>query len=562
MVDLLCGLGVDTFFGIPGGSIIAVFDAIVKNPKATLIEPRHETHAAFEAMGAFRASGRAAAVLVTSGPGATNVVTGVAAAHFERVPMLVMAGDTAWERTGRRLLQSLGPEGVDIEEMLRGLTRTTVRLGPTSALAQVRAAVRAARNPRNPGPVLIVAPIDCLDGAARAERPRTLPLRVAEGAIDPARLAHAAQMLARAERPLVVVGAACRPAADPVRRLVDAIGAPFMTTPQAKGIVPEDHPLSLRNGGMSSSLWARRYSDTKPDVALVLGTDLDDVSTAGTPPVGPGGRVIHVDTDPRAIGRNFPTALALVHDVGAVAEELARIPAFEATAQRGAELAARARLRSPFDVPDFDADDSLPIAPHRVIADLERALPPQATIVTDIGEHMLFALHYLTARSPERFVIHLGLGSMASGIASAVGLALADRSRPVACICGDGGMHMAGMEILLAIKHRLPIVYAVFNDARYNMVHHGHRMTYTRTDIAACASRPWETPPIDFVKWAEATGARGVRIERPGEITRGLLEGAMADRVPLVLDIRQARDTRISGDGRIQTLIAMAGARP
>ncbi len=557
MVEMLRGMGIDTYFGVPGGSIIAVFDAVLSTPGATLIEPRHETYAAFEAMGAYRASGKTAAVLVTTGPGATNVITGIAAAHFERVPMIVISGDTAWERTGQRLTQSLGPEGIDFEEMVQSITRTTVRISRAEgALSQVRAAVRAARNRANPGPVLIVASIDQLDDAISLREPNS----VRGPASDPERppevlVRHVADLLERAERPLIVLGAGCRPMPEAARELVDAVGVPFMTTPQAKGIISEEHGLSLRNGGMSASQWARAYTQAGPDVTLALATDLDDSSTAGTPPVRRGGTLIHVDTDQRVFGRNIPTQVAVAHDAGAFAHALAaemrgRSPA---SVRRGAALAEEARRRSPFERADFMHDTSIPIAPHRVVADLQRAAGPYATFVTDIGEHMLFALHYLTVRGPDQFVIHLGLGSMASGIASSVGLALADRSRPVVCICGDGGMQMAGMEILLAIKHRLPIVYAVFNDARYNMVYHGHRLTYGH-------AADWDTPQIDFVKWAEAAGARGRRIERPGEITEEMLWGPMRDGVPLVLDVRQDRDTRIEEDGRISALIQMSRA--
>ncbi|HWL88732.1 MAG TPA: thiamine pyrophosphate-dependent enzyme, partial [Polyangiaceae bacterium] len=444
--------------------------------------------------------------------------------------------------------------GVDLEEMVQGITRTTVRIShPASALSQVRAAVRAARNPANPGPVLVVGSIDQLDDQALHGPNSVQPPLSNPRAVDDGLMKRIADVLEHAARPLMVLGAGCRPVADAMRELVDAVGIPFMTTPQAKGIVSEEHPLSLRNGGMSASQWARKYTQAGPDVTLVLASDLDDSSTAGTRPIRHGGTLIHVDTDKRVLGRNFTTAIPVAHDAGVFAWQLAaemRARNSTALARRGAALAAEARRDSPFEVAYFESDSAVPIAPHRVVADLERAAGPRTTFVTDIGEHMLFALHYLTVCGPDRFVIHLGLGSMASGIASSVGLALADRSRTVVCICGDGGMQMAGMEILLAIKHRLPIVYAIFNDARYNMVYHGHRLTFGHAS-------DWETPQIDFVKWAESAGARGQRIERPGEITQELLAGPLKDGVPLVLDVRQDRDVRIQGEGRISAMIQM-----
>lgn len=552
VVDLLCRLGVDTFFGVPGGPVIPLFDAILTRADATLIEPRHEAYGTFEAMGFHRASGRVPAVVVTAGPGATNVVTGLAAAHFERVPMIVLCGDVATS-TGGRLLQDSTIAGVGIERMAQGLARAVVRVSRgSSAVGEVQAALRAATAPDNPGPALVVFPVD--RSGASASPPRLFApspdLSAPPASPDSSVVESIAKRLWGAKRPLIILGAACRAHASRIAALVDAIGVPFTTTPQAKGVVSEEHPLSLRTCGMGASWWARDYLKAGADVTLAIGTDLDDVSVAGTPPIGPGGALVHVSTDPSVFARNFPTEIGAVYDVGAFADALAE--RFEASgpAPQGASIAAQARARSPFDTPDFASDEALPIAPHRAIADLERAAGSRATFVTDIGEHMLFALHYLTATGPERFTIHLGLGSMGSGIGSAVGQALGDRSRLVICICGDGGMQMAGMELLVAIKHRLRVVFAVFNDARYNMVYHGYRHTFGR-------EARWETPQVDFVRWAESLGACAARIERAGEITSSLLEALTADG-PAVLDIRQDPNVRVRGDGRIEAIRQMS----
>jgi acetolactate synthase-1/2/3 large subunit len=260
---------------------------------------------------------------------------------------------------------------------------------------------------------------------------------------------------------------------------------------------------------------------------------------------------VHVDDHGEHLGRNFPTAIAVAADIGAFAEQMIEAVRGRGPARHGAAAIAEVKSGSAFDVPGFLTDDALPLAPHRVIADLERAAPTGTRFVTDIGEHMLFALHYLTVTDPARFTIHLGLGSMGSGIGSAIGQALADPATPVVCVAGDGGMQMVGMELLVAIKHRLPVIYAVFNDARYNMVYHGYRHTFGR-------EAAWETPTIDFVRWAESVGARGVRIERPGQIDATLLDELLAPGGPVVLDIRQDRDVRIRGDGRIEAIRQMS----
>ena len=553
IVAALLAAGVDTFFGVPGGPISPLFEAVLGTKGARLIESRHETNAAFSAMGYHRATGRVAAVLVTAGPGATNAVTGVTAAFAERIPLLLISGDVAWAASGGKLLQDSGPEGIAIERMFGRITRAAVRATrPESAATQALAALNAATDPLNPGPALFVLPMDI----GRAPSPIVEAPIICRAIEVPAPLSavhKAARWLAEAERPVVVVGSGTRKHAALLRKVLDVLNVPFFTTPQAKGIVSEEHPHSLRHGGLSASWWARRYTAKGPDVALVLGTDLDDCSVGPTRPVaeGPGSKLIHVDLDASVFHRNHKADLPIVADLGSFLHQLYDVVTMEGLRNpRGGALAREARAQSPFDQADFATDDAAKITPHRAVADLERAAGPGARFVSDIGEHMLFALHYLTAKAPDAFTIHLGLGSMASGIASSIGIALADRERPVVCICGDGGMQMAGMELLVAARERLPIVYAVFNDARYNMVYHGYKQLYG--DEAA-----WDTEWVDFVMWARSFGVAGERIEQPGQITPELLARLTA-RGPAVLDIRIDRDTRIRGAGRNEALAHMS----
>jgi acetolactate synthase-1/2/3 large subunit len=361
-----------------------------------------------------------------------------------------------------------------------------------------------------------------------------------------------ARALVAARHPLLVIGAGCRPHAASIRRLVDALNIPFVTTPQAKGLVSELHPRSLRHGGLAASAWARAYTAAGVDVALALGTDLDDCAVGPTRYIGDGGRLIHVDLNAAVFGRNLPTELGIVADAGAFADDL-----YDATVQQGLrhpsanQMMRELHETSAYEDPDFERDVSPRITPQRAIADLQAAAGSEAAFVTDIGEHMLSALHYLTARGPDSFTIHLGLGSMGSGISGAIGLSLARPERPVICVCGDGGMQMAGMEALVALKYRLPIVYAVFNDARYNMVYHGYRQVFGR-------EAAWDTPWTDFAGWARSMGLAGLRINHPGEITPAVLRRVRETGVPLVLDIRIDRDKRVAGGGRNESLAHMS----
>ncbi|MCA9574158.1 MAG: thiamine pyrophosphate-binding protein [Polyangiales bacterium] len=552
LVQALLERGVDTYFGIPGGPVCPIFEALRMTNGVTLIESRHESNAAFAAAAYQRASGKTPCVVVTAGPGITNTVTGIASASLERIPMLVICGDVPWATHGGCLAQDSGPAGLGVEQILAPITRGRVRVAHArSAATQALAALDMANAPMDPGPALLVVPLDRATAPA-PEVPVTPAAKRYVMAPDATATETAMRWLSGATRPLIVLGGACRGHEPAIQRLVDLLDVPFVTTPRAKGVVSELHPRSLRTGGMAASMWARRYTAEPVDVAIVLGTDLDDTSMGPTPYIGAGGRLVHVDINPAVFNRNAPTALAIQADVGAFADTAYEVAAREGLRNGACHATLRAIKReSAFDVPDFAGDDAPRIRPHRALADVQAAMAPDTRFITDIGEHMLFALHYLVATSSDQFQIHLNLGSMGSGIAGSVGVALADRARPVVCVCGDGGMQMAGMEALVAVRERLPVVFAVFNDARYNMVHHGMKQIFGQADA-------WESPHVDFASWSRAIGMPAAVIERPGEITPQLLSDLRPFGGPLLLDIRIDRESRIRGGGRVEALQHMS----
>jgi len=551
LVNALVERGVDTFFGIPGGPVCPIFEAIRCTPKARLIESRHESHAAFAAALYYRASGRVPAVVVTAGPGVTNAVSGIASASLERIPMLVIAGDVAWATTGGCMAQDSGPEGLGIETMLGPITRVQIRAAAArSVVSQAFAALDAACDPWCPGPALFVLALDrAMVSCEKIQLPEARP--IASALPSPESVRQTAEWLGEAQRPLIVIGAGCRGHEGSLRELVDALNVPFLTTPRAKGLVSERHPRSLRNGGMAASLWARQYTSEPVDVCLALGTDLDDTSTGPTRYLGLGGRLVHVDLDSRVFSRNLPATLGVTADVGAFCRALRDDVCKYGVVNPNARGSLRsARDASPFDVAGASLDDASPIRPHRLMADLELAVGPRARFVTDIGEHMLFALHYLTAATPDSFYVQLNLGSMGSGIAGAIGLSLADPTRTVVCIAGDGGMQMAGMEALVALREKLPILFVVLNDGRYNMVHHGMRQIF---GVAAA----YDSPPIDFCEWASAIGMPSAKVTAPGELSRELIASLLVGG-PALLDVRADPNVRIHGGGRVEALQHMS----
>ncbi len=551
IVELLVSRGVRTFFGIPGGPIAPLFEAIRLSDEAHLVEVRHESHAAFAAAAFHRLTGNLAAVVVTAGPGVTNCLTGVASAYVEGVPMLVVSGDVAWTNHGGRLLQNCGPEGLNIEQMFASVTRRQVRVtNARSALSQTLAALEAALDPLQSGPSLLVLPIDI---ATESTIGTEFPSASQQNTLAPSAgtVRRTAELLASAERPLLVLGGGCLRDPDAIRTLVDVLDVPFVTTPRAKGVVSEDHPRSLRNAGMAASLWAREYTASGVDVALVLGTDLDDVSVGATPFVREGGILIHVDVDSRVFNRNLPTKLGIRADLTLFAAELYETLVDTGLRNPGVRhLIKQTKSKSPYDLPDFAVDVSDPIPPGRALHDLQEALP-DARFMTDIGEHMLSALHYLRAKGPGEFIIQLGLGSMGSAIAGATGCAIADPSRPIVCVCGDGGMQMSGMEVLTAKKLGLPIIYAVFNDSRYNMVHHGMKQLFGDAE-------QYDTPEVDFAAWAKSMGVASATIRRGGDISPNLMAVLCMQGGPVVLDILIDPNVRVRGGGRVEALQRMS----
>jgi acetolactate synthase-1/2/3 large subunit len=551
LVRTLVKNGITTFFGVPGGPISPMFDAITSTPGAILIESRHETSSAFEAIGYYTSSGKIPVVVITAGPGATNAITGITSAYLSQIPMLVICGDVSWSSNGGKLLQDTGPEGIDVERMYAKITNKTIRASKASSVvSQGLAALQATKLNKN-GPSLFVLPIQL--GNAKVQETNIVISSSDEkkGWVPYNTIAETCNILQNAVNPLIVVGNGCKNNVKKVRKLINILKIPFITTPQAKGIIDENHKYSLRHGGLAASLWAREYTSLGIDVALVLGTDLDDCSVGPTQYISSNGKLIHVDNDATVFNRNLNTNLSILGDVGIFSEQLYDKCLSTYDKKDFYKNIEDIKSKSAFDDSNFMFCENLIITPQRAIADIEDAVGDNTIFVSDIGEHMLFALHYLTITGGKSFNIQLNLGSMGSGICSAIGLALGDKTRRVVCVCGDGGMQMNGMSVSTAIKEKLPIIYAVFNDGRYNMVYHGFKQVFGREE-------KWETPQIDFVKWAESLGCIGVRINKPGEITSSLIDSLTKHNLPIILDIRIDRTMRIKGGGRNEALQHMS----
>ena len=537
-LQALADAGVREAWGIPGGTISPVFDALHEVSSLAYVATRHEACAAFAALGQARLTGIPALVLTTSGPGITNVVTAVASAHLEQLPMIVVGGDVPLRAAGRGALQDGSAEGWRAVELLRPITRWAGRASSPDAAQALAARAWLGACGAVPGPVFVAMPLDVATQPA-SSFDLALPSSPAPSGSDEAGTLELARALGRAKRPLLVLGNGARSATREVVELAQRTAMPVVVTGHAKGCFPERHPLYLGIVGLGQHPSVDEYLEVQPDVTLVLGSRLNDLATNGWSLRLEGSvATFQVDREPTLLGRNVGATHCLVGDVALTLQRVLAVLVKDVAPVAG----DGSRLRR--HRPDAAGSDAIPLLPQRVLHALELALP-DAIWCSDIGEHLAFALHYLSVDSPERFHDFLGFGSMGSGIGAAIGI---QRARPhdrVVCICGDGGFSMLLGEVLTCVEQALPVVFVVMNDGRWNMVEHGFQAVYRRSPAGLAKTRG------DFAAAARALGAHGVLIEEPQQLEAALLQEHVGSRsVPSVLDVRidpresLTRDTR------------------
>jgi acetolactate synthase I/II/III large subunit len=525
ILEALSRRGVDVAYGIPGGLISPIFDALSDVPRVRYIATRHEAMAGFAAMGHALATGRPALVLTTGGPGLTNAITAIASAFMEEVPMIVIAGDVPTSSTWRGALHDTSPGGLDGLAMLRTITRFSARIeSADAAISTVEEAIRLAMGPR-PGPVFLSLPLDVGNALSRATPsfpgPAAPPLLP-----DPTACARVAIALREAVRPLLVLGNGARGAAAEVAILAERLAIPVVVTPHAKGIFPDSHALHLGGIGFGGHPSATEYIESGPDVVLVVGSRLGDYATNGwSLPLCGTKATFHIDRESWVIGRNYRVTAGIVADAGAALRAIIEgLPADVA-------LPVRATPSRRVSRPQSVSADSFPLAPARVMNALQEAFPT-AVFAVDQGEHCAIALHYLTIDSPKSFRTMVGLASMGSGFGVGIGHRNADRSRPVVAIVGDGGFAMHAGEMLTLVEGGIDLIVVVMNDGCWNMVDKGFASVFGR--------RPDALPShvADLAGVAREFGAIGVRIERPSDLDPARLRGLAAMGRPVLLDVR------------------------
>jgi acetolactate synthase-1/2/3 large subunit len=502
----LVDAGVEVLFGYPGGAIMPFYDALHGADGLRHILVRHEQAAAHAADGYARAGHRIGVCVATSGPGATNLVTGLATAHMDGSPVLAITGQVGRPMLGRDAFQETDVVGVTMP-----VTKHNVLVRDVEELADdVRDAMAIAIEGR-PGPVLVDVPKDVQNQKAHYQVPGVrgqgdVPRHLTP---DTWPVEQVAQLIASAQRPLLMIGhgVIVSNAYDEVRQLAERTGMPVITTLLGISAFPQAHELHLGMPGMHGEVHVNKAIQAA-DLIIGVGMRFDDRVTGNTATFAPCAKIVHVDIDAAAIGRNVPVAVGIVGDARQVVERLLTVVAPRECLAWRKEIAALARHR--------DEAFTGGLSPEVILSALADVTSGRCTIVSDVGQHQMWVAQRYPFQRPNTHITSGGLGAMGFAVPAAMGVHLARPDEPVWAISGDGGFQMNMAEIATMVQERLEVKLAIFNNGYLGMVRqwqqffHGGR--YSNTPI-------WSP---DYVKLAEAYGIPGWRVKQAGEVTDAL----------------------------------------
>ena len=513
--------GVDVVFGLPGGVLLPLYDAIY-NADIRHILVRHEQGAAHMADGYARATGKVGVCIATSGPGATNLVTGIATAYMDSVPMVAITGQVNTFLIGKDAFQEADITGITLP-----ITKHNYLLRSAKEIPRVfREAFYIARSGR-PGPVLIDLPRDVTVEEMEFCWPEVnLPGYHPSIKAHEMQIKKAAKALMEAERPVIYAGGGVK-FADAHRELFDLavkINAPVTTTLMGIGCFPEDHPLSLGMLGMHGTKYAN-YTIQESDLILAVGARFDDRVTGKVSSFAPKAKIIHVDVDPAEIGKNVRVDIPLVGDAkNALAGLIKEVQPKPRSAWNDKVDSWKSDYPLKY-VPDMNI-----IKPQYVIEKLCE-LAPDAIITTEVGQNQMWAAQFFVHKDPRKFISSGGLGTMGYGFPAAIGAKMGMPDCEVIDIAGDGSFLMNSQELATAVVNDIPVKVAIINNGCLGMVRQWQELFFGKRYSATILGR---TSP-DFVKLAEAYGAVGLRATKPSEV-EPVIKAALASDRPTLMD--------------------------
>ena len=532
--------GVEVIFGYPGGQTIKMYDALYDSSQLRHVLARHEQGAVHEADGYARATGRVGVAFATSGPGATNTVTGIATAYMDSIPLVVITGQVPRAMVGSDSFQES-----DIVGMTMSVVKHSYLMQSSDNIARtVREAFHIAKTGR-PGPVLIDVPSDLLDEEVLFEYPDDVNIPsyrpTYRGNVKQTKAA--ARLIADAKRPVLYVGGGVvsSGASAEVTELARSLRIPVVTTLMAKGAVPSSEPLNLGLAGMHGSRYASWALD-KSDLIIACGARFSDRVTGDINSFAPEAKVIHIDIDPVEIDKVREAQVPIVGDIKRVVTsltlELEKIDAHPDT-QAWIDLIGEWRKQYPlYDESVGDLPDE--VVPEVAMMKLSELLDPETSIVvTEVGQHQMWAAQFIDRELPRTFLSSGGLGTMGFGFPAAVGAAFGCPDKTVVCIAGDGSFQMNMQEMATAAINDVPVKVVIVDNRALGMVRQWQTLFYSKRYMAS------ELDSIpDFVKIADAYGWKAERVERPEEVVPAI-ERMLADEGSYLLDLVISRDQNV-----------------
>ena len=527
IIESLKNMGVKTIFGYPGGQTIPFYDMLYDADMDHILV-RHEQCAAHAADGYARASGKVGVCVATSGPGATNLVTGIATAYMDSSPIIAITGQVPTHLIGNDAFQEADIVGITMPIVKHSYQPKDPDLIPS----MIKSSFEIAASGR-PGPILIDVPKEVQEG----ELTKFDDSLIATPGYNPTtkgnirQIKKARDLIKQAKRPIILAGAGViiSNACCELKKLADTINAPVMTSLLGKGAIDETDDLALGMLGMHG----RKVSNdsvNEADLLIAIGVRFSDRTTGRLDSFVPDTKVIHIDIDPAEIGKNVPVDLPIVGDARNVLASLNKLLDGYNASDDVNKWTDMIKQRKRDLLPRVTYDD-VPLKPQSVIKEIAEVLTPESILTTDVGQNQMWAAHFYDTQKPRKFITSGGLGTMGFGFPSAIGAKVACPDDPVVSINGDGGFLMVCQELATVREYDIPVIAVVLENRTLGMVYQWQSLLYdNRHSQTLIGNSP------DFVKLAESFGVNAVRVTKPGE-TKEALAKAIKDNEPVLLNV-------------------------
>ncbi|MFY9800741.1 MAG: biosynthetic-type acetolactate synthase large subunit [Methanoregula sp.] len=531
LVESLQREGVETIFGYPGGVVLPIYDELYDSPLRHILV-RHEQAAAHAADGYARASGRVGVCLATSGPGACNLVTGIATAYMDSVPIVALTGQVPTNLLGNDAFQESDITGITLP-----ITKHNYLVKSAGELSRIIQEAFYIAGTGRQGPVLIDIPKDVSTGLSEDVK---LPIKVTLRGYNPTYKGHkrqiekALELLGHAERPLIYAGGGIisSNASPELLEFATLAAIPVTTTLMGIGCIPCHHPLNLGMLGMHGTEYAN-FAVTECDLMIAIGARFDDRVTGKIDTFAPHAKIIHIDIDPAEIGKNKRVDIPIVGDVKAVLQDVLALMKKRDAHETWLKKIKHWKQHHPLKCPKNGA-----LRPQFIIRTLSDLVKDKAVIVSEVGQNQMWTAQHFCFHNPRTWITSGGLGTMGYGLPAAMGVHFARPDVPVFDIAGDGSIQMNIQEFGTIASTKIPVKVAILNNMYLGMVRqwqelfYDHRYSFT------------ELPPVDFVKIANAYGIEGIRVESPDEVLPALQASLDCDG-PFVMDFRIEREENV-----------------